>query len=104
MQVFDWNHALNYLFQRLYSISIITCRSSTETTALERLEQRLSEYQYYNMQVFDWNTTQHCKDSLDYMYQYYNMQVFDWNSKAFSSSTYNKKYQYYNMQVFDWNL
>ena len=31
------------------------------------------------------------------------MQVFDWNSKDNRRKSVQSKYQYYNMQVFDWN-
>ena len=37
------------------------------------------------------------------MYQYYNMQVFDWNEKLSRYCGHMTAYQYYNMQVFDWN-
>ena len=44
------------------------------TTAL-----RKNRYQYYNMQVFDWNSKDNRRKSVQSKYQYYNMQVFDWN-------------------------
>ena len=46
------------------------------TTAL-----RKNRYQYYNMQVFDWNSKDNRRKSVQSKYQYYNMQVFDWNSQ-----------------------
>ena len=59
-------------------------------------------YQYYNMQVFDWNSWNNTAYKIRSRYQYYNMQVFDWNLYSFFYMRINW-YQYYNMQVFDWN-
>ena len=57
MQVFDWNLEQSITDISQARISIITCRSSTETNINRFVMLKLNVYQYYNMQVFDWNNS-----------------------------------------------